>query len=126
MEKCYLKSLPREAEEDTVDEGVISYRMSRSIVSVRELWNEWEHGPSGGRPVKELEEQHGARWYSSVSVYITYPPVVVYPFVFVYVAYPPVLVYIVYPLISTVTVYVAYTPVLVYFVYPFTSSVSFA
>ncbi|KAG2775474.1 hypothetical protein Pcac1_g13972 [Phytophthora cactorum] len=62
MEKCYLKSLPREAEEDTVDEGVISYRMSRSIVSVRELWNEWEHGPSGGRPVKELEEQHGARW----------------------------------------------------------------
>ncbi|KAG6954203.1 hypothetical protein JG688_00012473 [Phytophthora aleatoria] len=36
--------------------------MSRSIVSVRELWNEWEHGLSGGRPVKELEKQHGARW----------------------------------------------------------------
>ncbi|KAG2855641.1 hypothetical protein PC119_g12505 [Phytophthora cactorum] len=50
------------AEGDTVDEGVISYRMSRIIVSVRELWNEWEHGLSGGRPVKELEEQHGARW----------------------------------------------------------------
>ncbi|OWZ11053.1 RNA polymerase [Phytophthora megakarya] len=39
-----------------------SYRMSRGIRTVNELWTEWQVGLNGGFAVSHLENQFGTRW----------------------------------------------------------------
>lgn len=45
--------------------GVPTYRLSRGIRSVRELWTEWHVGIGGGYAVSELERKFGAKWCGS-------------------------------------------------------------
>ena len=39
-----------------------SYRMSRAVKTVRDLWLEWSQGINGGPSVRSLEEAHGSVW----------------------------------------------------------------
>ncbi|KAK9473810.1 transcriptional activator of glycolytic enzymes-domain-containing protein [Dipodascopsis tothii] len=41
---------------------VPQYRMSRSTVTVQDLWKEWENGLNGGPSVRTLEETYGTGW----------------------------------------------------------------
>jgi hypothetical protein len=55
-------SLPRQQDTPTLD-PVPHYRLSRTISTVRELWQEWDQGLPGGQPaVRVLESRFGAKW----------------------------------------------------------------
>jgi hypothetical protein len=41
---------------------MLLYKLSRTIKTVRELWNEWYEGLDGQPPIQTLEAQYGARW----------------------------------------------------------------
>lgn len=43
------------------------YRLSRSIKSVADLWQEWEKGLTGSPSVVSLESQYGPKWRSSTA-----------------------------------------------------------
>ena len=43
------------------------YQMSRTISSVRELWQEWEIGLQGQPSVRDLESRYHAKWRSSAA-----------------------------------------------------------
>lgn len=43
----------------------LQQRMSRSITTVKDLYQEWEHGIGGNLPIKELERRYGTKWRSS-------------------------------------------------------------
>jgi hypothetical protein len=49
-----------------VHTGIPTYKMSRGIQTVPEMWNEWENGLSGGLAVKLLEKQFGTKWCNSL------------------------------------------------------------
>ncbi|KAL9932371.1 hypothetical protein V8E36_008850 [Tilletia maclaganii] len=42
-----------------------TYRMSRSLSSITDVWKEWEEGLNGETSVRQLEKLHGARWRST-------------------------------------------------------------
>lgn len=42
--------------------GVPLYKMSREVVTISDLWQEWEYGRDGNWPVKELEKDWGTKW----------------------------------------------------------------
>lgn len=57
-----------ERSSNTVDTlGPISYKMSRTICSVQDLWREWNFGLSGRPAVKDLERSFGTKWRSNPS-----------------------------------------------------------
>ncbi|KAF4027846.1 Transcriptional activator of glycolytic enzyme [Phytophthora infestans] len=43
----------------------VSYALSRSLVSVHDLWKEWSVGLNGGPAVSVLEEKYGTKWCNS-------------------------------------------------------------
>ena len=45
-------------------ESPSSYRMSRTIQTVRELWEEWHVGIHGNPSIQSLEDSYGCRWRS--------------------------------------------------------------
>jgi hypothetical protein len=45
--------------------AITRYTMSRSLVSVHDLWNEWSVGLNGGPAVSVLEEKYGTKWCGS-------------------------------------------------------------
>ena len=54
--------LPRQQDTPALD-PVPDYRLSRTISTVRELWQEWDQGLPGGQPaVRILESRFGAKW----------------------------------------------------------------
>lgn len=57
-------SSPRDPESGTRegDAEAPVYRLSRSITTVRELWQEYAVGLAGGPPVRELEVRYGKQW----------------------------------------------------------------
>ncbi|TGZ78279.1 hypothetical protein EX30DRAFT_162262 [Ascodesmis nigricans] len=45
--------------------GENTYKLSRAISTVQELWTEWEHGLKGSPSVKSLEAKYGPAWRKS-------------------------------------------------------------
>ena len=48
--------------EDRADPRKITYRMSRGIKTVPDLWREWREGLTGGSAIKDLEAKCGTKW----------------------------------------------------------------
>lgn len=44
------------------------YKMSRALVTVRELWTEWTMGLNGERSIISLEEEFGTAWRRALAI----------------------------------------------------------
>jgi hypothetical protein len=53
------------SEQAPIDVAPNTYRMSRGIKTVTDLWREWTEGLSGGPAVQDLERKWGTRWCES-------------------------------------------------------------
>lgn len=49
------------------EEVMPEHFLSRSIVTVNELWNEWSEGLDGGPAIYRLEDKWGSRWRNATS-----------------------------------------------------------
>jgi hypothetical protein len=49
-------------DDDSIGDNVIQYQMSKTIVTVHDLWREWKEGIGGQPPIELLEQKYNARW----------------------------------------------------------------